>query len=664
MKKCVLLILICFTIQAQSQPWSKIVTSNDFPKQNTFPGAYNSLLQIYPDAIDLNLDNSQSVYPEGAMYSVYSPPVFIDDLSWHDPTISQTLGSWLLAFDANGNEVLNQKMELPSSFDFGNLGAAYEFISISSISYDQRDLIVFTGTMWANSNTSSPAVQYQTMIIGTYNLRNDQVKLKYLDHNLIPQLNVLPNGSEVWDRILQYSKGVSVDRLDENEYVALGNIMHPNYQPVHFTGNPKIYEMDYPVQVPFSVDNNGIITIQNIEIYDFKYKILEATKFAGNNAVVAVGVVKEDHSHNYSCNGNAHSDNLGLGVVSFKTNGSIGDHGIYFLEEFQQNREWNSLTPMSISYNQLTQKTYIAYSEHNNSGDGIKSVVGKFDVGITAPFFNRLVTDNGVTNSAQRLVDKSFLSGNVELLMRLEDPSDHFGHSSYNSIGVIEVDPNTLSPVLPDVTSIFTEESGGNSPTRKIKNVTGINNSNTRFDYVLADGVRQGTTKSRAHIYGISGDIYECFDYVGLHENPVCFDSKEIEDYKVLSQNNISGVNPIVSVPDYQSTSCLDVSYPSQPGEELVPGFGKTTGTKSIDDDESRIVVYPSPASNELTIEFGALEERSDLRVMNVKGEIMDEFAVAETGRFTIDVSNYSSGIYFILFSSKSETRQLKFIKE
>ncbi len=76
---------------------------------------------------------------------------------------------------------------------------------------------------------------------------------------------------------------------------------------------------------------------------------------------------------------------------------------------------------------------------------------------------------------------------------------------------------------------------------------------------------------------------------------------------------------------------------------------------------ESNVKVYPNPAREELTVELINMDN-AEVRIFNVNGEVVH----AETGasqELSLDVSNYTQGIYIITVSNEFGTFQQKFTK-
>jgi endoglucanase len=79
-----------------------------------------------------------------------------------------------------------------------------------------------------------------------------------------------------------------------------------------------------------------------------------------------------------------------------------------------------------------------------------------------------------------------------------------------------------------------------------------------------------------------------------------------------------------------------------------------TSGTLGVDENEflanNKIIVYPSPAGNEVTISFAGISENNfSLAVIDLSGKLLEysKINLLDNNRTqTIDVSHLSSGIY------------------
>lgn len=76
--------------------------------------------------------------------------------------------------------------------------------------------------------------------------------------------------------------------------------------------------------------------------------------------------------------------------------------------------------------------------------------------------------------------------------------------------------------------------------------------------------------------------------------------------------------------------------------------------TLSIENnEESTVVIFPNPASHNLTIDFGN-KEVSEVSIINLKGTLLNSFTNQNNKTLLLDVSFYSSGFYFVKITTAS----------
>jgi hypothetical protein len=75
--------------------------------------------------------------------------------------------------------------------------------------------------------------------------------------------------------------------------------------------------------------------------------------------------------------------------------------------------------------------------------------------------------------------------------------------------------------------------------------------------------------------------------------------------------------------------------------------------------------IYPNPANSQITIEGKSLDEISNLRILNMLGKEINARTInANNNEINIDMSEYDSGVYFVILNTKDKVdKVLKFIK-
>ncbi len=89
-----------------------------------------------------------------------------------------------------------------------------------------------------------------------------------------------------------------------------------------------------------------------------------------------------------------------------------------------------------------------------------------------------------------------------------------------------------------------------------------------------------------------------------------------------------------------------------------------TTAIKEIKNNSFKINIYPNPATDQITIEFNASKQNALIEVRNVLGEILySEKLKSNTLSQSINVSEFSNGVYFVTLQSDKQKVVAKFIK-
>jgi len=85
--------------------------------------------------------------------------------------------------------------------------------------------------------------------------------------------------------------------------------------------------------------------------------------------------------------------------------------------------------------------------------------------------------------------------------------------------------------------------------------------------------------------------------------------------------------------------------------------------TLGLDDaTASAFNIYPNPVKDKLKIEFVDLSTTKNIIISNIQGQIVKNINVQDRANYTINVSNYDNGIYFIKISSNNKTQIQKII--
>ena len=64
--------------------------------------------------------------------------------------------------------------------------------------------------------------------------------------------------------------------------------------------------------------------------------------------------------------------------------------------------------------------------------------------------------------------------------------------------------------------------------------------------------------------------------------------------------------------------------------------------------DKKGVIVYPNPSAGIVNIDFGIIEKKSTIRVVDLPGNLLKEEIVQNTSKAWVDISALSDGIYFL----------------
>jgi len=84
------------------------------------------------------------------------------------------------------------------------------------------------------------------------------------------------------------------------------------------------------------------------------------------------------------------------------------------------------------------------------------------------------------------------------------------------------------------------------------------------------------------------------------------------------------------------------------------------TGKEEINNNESKIVVYPNPAINDLTIESTL---QAEIEILNIQGQTIITMT-SSSNKSLINVSDLPSGFYYIKVKTEKGIEVKKFVKE
>ena len=74
--------------------------------------------------------------------------------------------------------------------------------------------------------------------------------------------------------------------------------------------------------------------------------------------------------------------------------------------------------------------------------------------------------------------------------------------------------------------------------------------------------------------------------------------------------------------------------------------------------------IHPNPVVDEFSIELPNLNQKLDVSIFDSQSKLIEKFNINSINKINVDMSTYSSGIYFIKLNSSESTYDFKIIKE
>ncbi len=87
------------------------------------------------------------------------------------------------------------------------------------------------------------------------------------------------------------------------------------------------------------------------------------------------------------------------------------------------------------------------------------------------------------------------------------------------------------------------------------------------------------------------------------------------------------------------------------------------TDIDEVNKDKKSIRVYPNPVKNKVTVKSTDRLQNATIRLMNVLGQTLIDFKDQSDTEFTMDISQYPHGIYFIEIYETYKSRRVKIVK-
>lgn len=127
------------------------------------------------------------------------------------------------------------------------------------------------------------------------------------------------------------------------------------------------------------------------------------------------------------------------------------------------------------------------------------------------------------------------------------------------------------------------------------------------------------------------------------------------------------GINSFVAIKDITNDGNLDMLLGNYSGGISYFGGDTSTVTISVNENEpllDEVNIYPNPTNNQITIDLGAAPTKNTtLAIMDLVGKVLHYQALTTT-KTTINLNNYSHGVYLIKITNDHSNKVFKVIKE
>jgi hypothetical protein len=76
-----------------------------------------------------------------------------------------------------------------------------------------------------------------------------------------------------------------------------------------------------------------------------------------------------------------------------------------------------------------------------------------------------------------------------------------------------------------------------------------------------------------------------------------------------------------------------------------------------------QVKVYPNPSQGLVEISFESTQSRIHLELIEIQGSVLNSWTFTNTNHETIDLSNYSAGIYMLRVSTDDKIETVRVVK-
>ena len=151
-------------------------------------------------------------------------------------------------------------------------------------------------------------------------------------------------------------------------------------------------------------------------------------------------------------------------------------------------------------------------------------------------------------------------------------------------------------------------------------------------------------------------------------ELDLLYAKKGLHELSVAQQNTLKNIDAKQAINSAMARDLLQASngkhdYRFKPTQQLTT----TTEGKIISLLENSLLIYPNPASNDITLQMvNATDANAIINIYDAMGQrVFQQQANIKTGKITIDISQFASGIYHVqLIGANSKSLSQSFIKK
>jgi Secretion system C-terminal sorting domain len=250
--------------------------------------------------------------------------------------------------------------------------------------------------------------------------------------------------------------------------------------------------------------------------------------------------------------------------------------------------------------------------------------------------------------------------GNIQWSKTYGGPGDEYGYSIRQTTDngyIIVGSTNSFGAGSKDVYLIKTDANGDTLWTKTyggLSDETGYAIQQTSDGGYIITGNSNSFGSGKKDIYVIKTDANG--NSGGCHEfptNTLVNNVTTIETIPILTINSgtITSSSPtIVKTAIPSNSSACDTAV----------------GIRSSIDDENRIQLFPNPTNGYFSILLNEIFQKMNYTIFNLNGILIEQKKVSSTSSINIDLSQYSSGIYFINLIDKTTGKSIRFkvIKE